>query len=124
MASFPTVQTGTRLSTRKVEVQVTGVWGDGISLQQRHVQCHGIRKGDVNHHHLSDLLVTKQDFLFSGILNSLLGIAFYSLMVPRLLVGNSLLNFMMTRGKIAFNSKANSESEAGDGAQMDRMLKD
>lgn len=103
-------------------MQVTGIWSDGISLQQCHVQCHGIRKGDVSQHHLSDLLVTKQDFLFSGILNSLLGIAFYSLMVPRLRVGNALLNFMMTLGKTAFNSKANSRSEAGDGAQMDRML--
>lgn len=43
-------------------------------------------------------------------------------MVPRLPVGNALLNSMMTRGKTAFNSKANSGYEAGDGAQMDRML--
>lgn len=76
----------------------------------------------MNHHHLSDLLVTKQGFLFSGILTSLLGIAFYSLMVPRLQVGNALLNSMMTRGKTAFNSKANSGYQAGDGAQRDRML--
>lgn len=66
--ALPDSRLGLLPGTRKAGVQVIGVRSDRISLQQRHVQCQCIRKGDVNHHHLSDVLVTKQDFSLSGII--------------------------------------------------------
>lgn len=71
--AFPDSSLGPLPGARKVGVQVMGVCGDVVYLQQCHIKCHDVNNGDVNHHYLPNFLATKQYFPPQGSYSSLMG---------------------------------------------------